>query len=191
MAHCQYDETLVQETVQNPYQTPEITRIYFLRILQSRYTSDTVLSIYMYTSSLGGQYWMQVSLLTGISRSDLLRFPLSFVSCFLSRYGIFSVWHNLKNFEFFPLGISACGLSWYEIEINSKAENWPRNPNGYKMVVRPVFGVQKNKLKCKTRRQERKIGKMTKHITNHTGHSLQPPQCSTTWPPPANSCLPI
>ena len=65
---------------------------------------------------------MQGSLLTGISRSDLLRFPLSFVSCFLSRYGIFSVWHNLKNFEFFPLGISACGLSWYEIEIISKAE---------------------------------------------------------------------
>ena len=30
MVHHQYDETLVQETVQNPYQTPENARIYFL-----------------------------------------------------------------------------------------------------------------------------------------------------------------
>ena len=29
MVHYQYDETLVQETVQNPYQTPENARIYF------------------------------------------------------------------------------------------------------------------------------------------------------------------
>lgn len=71
---------------------------------------------------------MQGSILTGISRSDLLRFPLSFVSCFLSRYGIFSVWHNLKNFEFFPLGISACGLSWYEIKIISTAEKLTAQP---------------------------------------------------------------
>ena len=32
MVHYQYDETLVQETVQNPYQTPENARIYFLSI---------------------------------------------------------------------------------------------------------------------------------------------------------------